>query len=175
MVTQEYLKLILDYNPDTGEFIWKQRPKEHFKKIRTCHMWNAKWVGKKAGSPEASGHMQIAIDGRRYKSHRLAWLYIYGVWPTKLVDHANGITDDNRIKNLREASRSQNAANSKKPRNNTSGFKGVCWDKSSQKWHARITVNKKEIHIGHFDCAELAHLAYSEYAAKLQKQFARID
>jgi hypothetical protein len=93
-LTREQLKEALDYNPDTGLFTWKKLPKAAHRKK----------VGEIAGSHDEKGYIRIGINGTVYKSHRLAWLYVYGQWPSKIIDHVNGVNDDNRISNLRDSS-----------------------------------------------------------------------
>jgi hypothetical protein len=94
---------------------------------------------------------------------------VYGEWPTDLIDHANGDPSDNRLCNLREANRATNAANARRPRDNTSGFKGVSWAKSARKWRATLAGK----HIGIYDTKEDAASAYARAAKELHGEFAR--
>ena len=137
-LTAEYLRSILDYNPDTGIFT---------RKVRAA---NCVKVGDRAGSPNGDGYLQIMVQSRKYLAHRLAWLYVYGVWPNDQLDHINRIRTDNRRANLREVSHKQNGQNKSKPSNNTSGHPGVSWYKRISKWQARIMHNYKLIHLGYF-------------------------
>lgn len=131
-------------------------------------------IGDVAGRINGNGHRQIGISGKRYMAHRLAWLYVYGVWPSKELDHINGIRDDNRIVNLREATRSENCRNRKKPVTNTSGLKGVTWHKAANKWAAQIKdYAQKHKHLGTFDCPAAAHFAYQVASDKLHGDFAK--
>ena len=91
------------------------------------------------------------------------------------VDHANGNPLDNRRSNLRLCTHSENAFNKRMMKNNTSGFKGVGWDKANQKWTAIISMNGKSIHLGRFPDAEDAALSYNEAATKYFGKFARIN
>ncbi|MDQ0154944.1 HNH endonuclease [Robertmurraya andreesenii] len=91
------------------------------------------------------------------------------------VDHINGNKLDNRKCNLRIATRSQNNYNKTTQSNSSSGFKGVSWSKQRNKWRARIHVNKKEIHLGFFEYAIDAALAYNEAAIKVHGEFARLN
>lgn len=93
--------------------------------------------------------------------------------PGELVDHIDGDRLNNRRSNLRVATQSQNQFNRSKPRNNTSGFKGVSWKKSHKSWQAIIKVHGKHIHLGYFDIPEEAHAAYMKAACKYAGQYAR--
>lgn len=146
-LTQERLIEILDYNQTTGLFSWK------------FNFGNAS-VGATAGCKHENGYIEIGVDGAVYKAHRLAWLYAYGVWPEAEIDHINGVRDDNRICNLREASRADNMQNKRTYKSSSSGLLGAMFHKSSGKWSAAIQVNGKRKHLGLFDTAEAAHFAY---------------
>lgn len=141
-LTQKYLQEILHYNPDTGAFKWAKTRK----RVR---------IGDTAGHIHARGYIHICILSRRYMAHRLAWFYVHGKWPQDEIDHINGVRDDNRIANLREANHVDNQRNRPIPKNNTSGIKGVWWDKKTNKWCAAVRVNGKRRYIGYFtDIAE---------------------
>lgn len=164
-LTQEYLKSILLYDPKSGLWYW-------LTKRGTAS------VGDIAGNiqgKEGYRYIGITIDGKSYLAHRLAHLYMTGEWPENHIDHEdlNGL--NNEWTNIRNATRSQNLGNQKIHSNNTSGFKGVCWDKKSGKWVVRIQVNKKSKTIGWFekDKLEEAATAYENAASELFKEFAR--
>jgi len=89
------------------------------------------------------------------------------------IDHINGDKLDNRRENLRSATRSQNKMNSGKPKNNTSGYKGVCWYKRGNKWRAQIGINGKLKHLGYFEDKEEAAKAYKKAAEKYHGEFVR--
>jgi hypothetical protein len=163
MVTYERLRELLDYDPETGVFRWKIYRNGRAK------------VGYIAGGFDKCGHRRIAIDGRFYPSHRLAWLYQTGKWPVALIDHINMVPDDNRFCNLREATKSQNGWNTGKRSDNTSGFKGVTWAKNVRRWMAQIQVHGKNKHLGTFDTPEQAHAAYAAAAKEFHGEFARVD
>ena len=148
MLTVEQLKHALDYDADTGVFIWRTRPGKAVK------------AGDVAGCVEKRiGYVTIGIAGRIYKAHRLAWLYAYGEWPKGLIDHINGNKADNRIANLRDVFADGNSQNVRKPnRRNKSGFMGVIWYQN--KWRASMSVNGKSKWLGDYSTPEEAHQVY---------------
>lgn len=162
MITQAELQQILHYDPLTGLFTW-------IKKIARCIN-----VGSVAGSLKPNGYIEIMINRTSYGAHRLAWLYVHGSFPPEFIDHANNIRNDNSLANLRKATRAQNAINSKISSKNTSGYKGVSWNKNGKKWQATIRINKKKIYLGSFDTAKKASKVYNAAAIKNHKEFVRL-
>jgi hypothetical protein len=120
-------------------------------------------------------YRRIIIEKRRYIASRLAWLWVYGKWPNDFVDHANGNKQDDRIGNLRAATKSQNHANTSAPAHNTSGLKGVSWSKRYGFWLAQIQHKNKHHFLGYFVTPAEAHTAYREAASRLFGQFARSE
>lgn len=160
-MNQQYLKSVVSYDSETGVFRWiSPRP-------------GAK-VGTAIAHKSMKGYVFAVIDRRTYQCHRLAWLYVYGVWPPHHIDHINGVKNDNRICNLRLATPSQNQQNRPKPSSNTSGFKGVAWHNGAQKWQVYITVNKKRVHLGLFADKDMARLAYDDAAKRFFGEFANL-
>ena len=153
-LTAEKLRELLHYEPETGIFTRKVGSASQVK------------AGDVAGSPNGRGYLQITVQSRLYRAHRLAWLYVYGSWPEDQIDHINRNRSDNRISNLREVSHKQNHQNKSKPSNNTSGHPGVCWNKRKSKWVAQITHNQKQIYLGCFNTVEEA-IAARKAAEKL--------
>ena len=152
MLTQEHLKELLHYDPDTGIF------------TNLTQRANAVKIGSVAGAKKPSGYIYISVDNKLYRLHRLDWLYVYGEFPEKSLDHINEIKDDNSIINLRLATRQENAQNISSPQlNNTSGFRGVSWNKGVKKWTAAININGRKKHLGVFDTAEEAHECYVKF------------
>lgn len=123
MLTQEELKRLFRYDPETGKVMW----------INTYRRRR-----REAGQFNNRGYLVVSIDGTYYKLHRLIWLYVYGKSPESQIDHINGDPADNRLINLREATSSQNRSNSKIYSNNKSGTRGVFWDKEHSKWMVQI-------------------------------------
>jgi hypothetical protein len=164
-LTPERLREMLRYEPDTGEWRWLKAPRcrTHIK------------PGDKAGWRNPAGYLVMCIDHHQCKGHRLAFLYMIGRWPARDVDHRNGNPADDRWHNLREASRSQNAMNKKRPRHNASGFKGVSWHKKSRKWRAYIGPYRHVIHLGYFDTPEAAYEEYCRKARELFGEYARLQ
>jgi HNH endonuclease len=106
--------------------------------------------------------------------HCIAWLLHYGNWPQSEIDHINLIKIDNRICNLREATRQQNVWNSPLRSDNTTGYKGVTATKSG-KFEAGIKVNGKKKHLGTFDTELAAHAAYCAEVERRSGKFARLS
>lgn len=163
-LTQQTLKSLLRYDSTTGEFIWLVNRGRNFQHI-----------GKLAGTVQKSGHISIRINGTKYLSHRLAWLYMTGSWPDGMIDHSNGNPSDNRFINLRVTDSSGNNRNSRKRKTNKSGYKGVSFFRKTEKWRASIVYNRRNISLGLFENPEDAHKAYVEAAKRLHGDFARFD
>ena len=153
MINQQELKQLLTYDPETGVFVWKERPREMFSSDGQWKSWNAKFSGKVAGgeiTPQVITYRTIGIHCRTYQAHRLAWLYVYGKWPDEMIDHINGDGTDNRIANLRDVDRSTNGRNARRPKDNKSGVVGVHWKKSMGRWAACISTGGTQKNLGYF-------------------------
>lgn len=152
-LTHSELKKRINYNPETGVFIWLPREAKN---------WNSRWAGKVAGSKSLDGYVAINLHNKLYKAHRLAWLYMTGKWPELMIDHINHDKMDNRFVNLREADFKVNGQNAALRSTNTSGHNGVCWHKNCNLWRVRIKVDNKHRHIGYFKNLEDAVKAREE-------------
>lgn len=159
MITLQRLKEVLSFNPDTGEFLWK---------MRTAHRIK---IGDIAGYIANRGiklqYVEIRIDNKLYLGHRLAWLYHYGDWPEKHIDHIDHNGLNNKISNLRDVSCRENSMNHRLHKNNSSGVNGVYWNTRLNKWVVEIILNRKKKYLGCFDdlseAAEARKVADIEY------------
>ena len=139
-----HLKSSFTYSPETGELIRNRN-------------------NKLANSLDAYGYIQLAYCKKMYKAHRLIWAIVNGKMSEGQIDHINGIRSDNRLINLRVVTQQQNSFNKqKKSKSNKSGYRGVCWNKRSNKWQSSISVNGKNIYLGVFENIESARQAYLE-------------
>lgn len=127
--------------------------------------------GSLAGKTDSNGHRQITLNGRAYLAHRLAWTVTHGYWPNHHIDHKNGDRADNRPKNLRACTSSQNCANARISKSNTTGFKGVTIH--GDRFRAQIAKDGKKMLLGVFTTKEEAHAAYVAASKVLFGKFAR--
>lgn len=157
ILTQCRLKELLNYDPETGLFT---------RRIKRAGIRAN--IGDIAGKFVDGDYVNIKINGKIYKAHRLAWMYVYGDFPDGEIDHINRIKHDNRIKNLRIVNRCDNMQNIINPsKSNTCGFRGVSFKKEFGLYFSRIQTNNERIFLGYFDKAECAYAAYLEAKAKL--------
>lgn len=146
--SKEQISQAFSYSPLTGEFV----P-----------------LSQGASITRATGYVILRIGKKTALAHRVAWLLVYGSYPENILDHANGVRDDNRIANLRVANKALNGANTGLYKNNTSGIKGVSFKKSSRKWVA--SIGKSRTHLGYFDDKESAAEAYAKAAKDRYGEF----
>jgi hypothetical protein len=162
-VSQDRLRSLLDYDPESGQFTWKVSRGRRAK------------PGTVAGATDTHGHCQIRVDGRSYAAHRLAFLYMTGGWPHSQIDHKNRNRSDNRWANLRDATPSQNCANRLPARNIVGGgYRGVL--KVGNRYQAHISFRdeagkKKRLHLGMFASADDAHQAHLAAAIERHGDF----
>lgn len=148
IITQDYLRQILDYDPETGIFTW----------LKTMPPRGRK--GAIAGHTAKNGRPIIGLHQKLYYSYRLAWLYMTGAWPAKDLDHIDGNPANNRFANLRPCTMSQNQENLRKCRSSSkSGVLGA-WPTPGGRWYSAIKASGKYMYLGNFDSAEKAHAAY---------------
>jgi len=160
-VSQQELKTIVHYDPETGLFTW------------LSNRGGKAFAGSVAGSVNRRGYVELTIACRKWLAHRLAWYYMHGAVPVA-VDHINGNRQDNRLENLREVTRSENQCNRGVLANNTSGYAGVSWHKKSKAWVVRLMKNGKSHMIGYFKDLELAGLVASEARSLYHGTFAKV-
>jgi hypothetical protein len=150
----------LIYDAESGKLFWREKDVSE----PNATSWNTRYAGKEAGSHDHAGYVTLNINGKHYRAHRLAWLLQFGVWPDIELDHINRNRSDNRIENLRLATKAQNAINSGVPANSSCGVKGVHWHSGARKWRAKIKVNGRSQHLGYFRDRAAASAAYDEAA-----------
>jgi hypothetical protein len=159
-ITHSELLSIIHYDPTTGVFTNKVDRGAFF-------------AGERAGSrrPDKMGYLKISLRCDRIYLHRLAWFYVHGVWPNGDIDHIDGVKSNNAISNLRVATRSENTCNKGPTRRNTTGYKGVSYDKRRKKYVAHIKKDYRSIGLGRYDTAQEAYAAYCSAARALQGVF----
>lgn len=128
------------------------------------------YVGRIASISARLGYRQVRLNKRLYSESRLIWLWVYGVLPKNEIDHINGIRDDNRIQNMRDATRAENVRNQGSRGPNLKGT-----SRRKNRWIAQIGANYKRIHLGVFDTEREAHAAYCEAARALYGDFAKVS
>lgn len=151
------------YCPDTGELRCKIDRPARAKK------------GEIAGTLTKLGYVNVTIDGQHYMAHRIIWKIVTGEDPVGLIDHRDGDGANNRFQNLRIADHSKNICNSKVRSDNTSGVKGVSYDKRSRKWDAYIMRDQRAFRLGQFRTIEEAATVVRSARAELHREFARMD
>lgn len=156
MLTQEKLKKLLHYSPETGEFRWR------------VFRGNTAKAGSVAGCLKSDGYRTLHVGGRLHMEHRLAHLYMTGEWPPHEIDHINGNRADNRWCNLRQATRSQNCMNM-----GGGPSKGVSFYPRYGKWVARIKRDGRRHFLGYFNTETEARDAYSNASALLHGEFGK--
>lgn len=157
-MTQEELRELLNYDPDTGVF------------TRKVARGPAR-SGAVVGYARRDGYLAIKVNYNLYLAHRLAFLYMEGEFPPEMCDHINGCKADNRWVNLRHATRAENCQNSATRSDNTSRVKGVGWDKATGKWRARAGINGKQNYLGRFVNLEDAKAAVREARTAAHGEF----
>lgn len=158
---QSYLvkrvRAVFAYDPDNGGLYRRQS-------------------GQRAGRALRNGYRSVCVDGEAWREHRLVWIWAHGVVPGEYdeIDHIDGDRANNRIENLRLVSRAQNQWNARVRKDNTSGLKGVSWNKKANLWAANISINGKVVYLGMFPSAKEAHEAYAARAKEIRGEYARV-
>lgn len=157
-LTQDLLKELLHYDPDTGVF--------------TCRKTRGNMpAGSIVGNVKQDGYLGFCLNRKHYRAHRLAWLYMTGEWPEVLIDHKNGNPLDNRFENLREASHSENCQNiktaTKRSKTGLLGVRKMTAPNGNVRFQAAIRMNKQFVYLGTYPTAEAAHAVYMEAKKEL--------
>lgn len=166
-----YLCECFEYDQDRGKLYWKERPLYHHKDASQNKRFNTRYSGKEAGRLGSAGYRSVIIDGVEYSSHRVMWKLVTKEDPD-IIDHINGVKDDNRWCNIRNVSQTQNNHNRSISSNNTTGYKGVSVCKDGR-FKAAIRIGEGErLFLGYFNKAEDAYKAYCEAADEHHKDYA---
>ena len=161
MLLLEELKRLLDYDENTGLFTWLVAESPRIK------------VGSTAGSLTDNGYIRLGVRGRLYLAHVLAVFYKTGEWPAKPVDHRNLIKHDNSYANLRLATHVENGWNKARYKCNSTGFKGVSFNRGRYEASARYQGKRK--YLGRYDTPEEAAEAYNIFCKNNHGDFCRLD
>lgn len=162
----EYLRACLRYESGTGFLYWRTRPISHFFNVRAYKFWNTRYAGKRAFCTEnGQGYYFGALDNEKYLTHRIIWKYVTGEEPPLIVDHVDRKPKNNRFKNFRAATKSQNNINS-------TVKKGIWFDAQRGKWQAYIKINGKRKHLGRHETKRAAQAARKKAAIELFGAFA---
>lgn len=175
-LNQRQLKALVHYEPKTGNFIWLKRDiRPNYRRFDLA--WNTRYASKIAGCVRHAGrelsYIKIRINKKNYQAHRLVFLYMTGEFPSCGIDHKDADGLNNRWNNLRKANQSQNLANRRINYNNTSGFKGVHFNKRDKCYQAYIGIKGKLKHLGSYNTADAAHASYMIAAKKYFGNFSR--
>lgn len=162
MITQERLKEVLYYHPESGDFVWINPQSTRVK------------VGDQAGTLSTRGYIVITIDGKKHYAQRLAVLYTTGAFYPEDTDHENGVKHHNWWRNLRPASATQNGLNAKLSAANNSGLKNISWSKRHQKWRVAMQVNEKHRDFGMYAELNSAIEACAQAMLTFHGDFARV-
>lgn len=174
--TKEYFDRYLKL--EDGRLYWKSRDRSEFSSDRIFKSWNSRYPGLLAETthePKPGYKCKVTrLNKRLFKTHRIIFCMHYGFMPD-VVDHIDGNSLNNNPLNLRESTRSQNSMNMKVPSDNTTGYKGVTYDKSRSKYMVQISHGGIRVNGGRFNTAKEAALAYNELAKKYHGEFAKIN
>ena len=154
MITQDYIKSLFTYND--GRLYWNVRKSDRIR------------IGDEVGTKCSDGRINVKLDGKNYRLHRLIFLYHHGYLPN-IIDHIDGNNTNNIIENLRPATVKQNGQNRSKQKNNTSGHKGVYFHKSTQKWVAYCDEDS----LGYYDTSDEAAEKVSSYRKMKHGEFSK--
>jgi hypothetical protein len=176
-LTHEMLKTLLSYDTDTGIFVWKERPLIMYKSQRECTRFNNQYAGKVATTLSKRGFYQIHIFMKSYKAITLAWFYAHGKWPKSCLDNIDSDKLNLKIKNIREATKTDIQQSRYKPdAKNKTGLIGVVPVKylGETRYKARININRKTFYLGMYKTPEEAHEAYVNAKRQISPEFSML-
>lgn len=178
----ETLRQLLRYEPETGKLFWRERGPEWFSPsgrnsaIHQSCVWNTRYADSLAlNTPDSHGYLHGRIFKKKTYAHRAAWIINHGSYPEGSIDHIDGDKRNNRISNLRIALPTENGWNRGKNKNNTTGYKGVFYDKRDGFYYARIGVDGQSFSLGRSQTAEGAHNLYVQASQKMHGDFSRTE
>lgn len=149
-ISAEMLRALVSYDPATGVFCWRSSA-------------GGVMPGSVAGNLNSNGYEVLGLAGTKYRKHRLAWLYVHGVWPNGTIDHIDGNRKNNALSNLRDVPKQLNNQNRVRPgRANASGFLGVYWSEKRKGYLGQVSVDGKKKRRGPYKTLERAYQAYVE-------------
>lgn len=134
MLTHKELLERLHYDPFTGQFTWL---------MDSC----SRESGSLAGYKNPKGYIIVTVNNFGYRSHRLAWFYMKGIWPTHNIDHIDGDKSNNRFSNLRDVTQQHNTQNQRRVNGKVPGFH---FNKTQNRWVIQLYINGKHKHLGSF-------------------------
>lgn len=172
-ITQSEARRLFSYCHDSGELTWAPRPRSDFKSIQAFRAWNTKYAHKVAGTIRGDGYVIARINGVNTCLHRVVWTFVNGSPGDMDIDHIDRNPSNNRIGNLRLASRQQNIANSRLRKNNSSNAKGVTRSRGGR-WVASIHISGSLRYIGTYDTVTEASDAYMRAARSAFNEFATL-
>lgn len=173
MIPRETLLSLLRYEANSGKLFWRVRGIQWFDScldpVGYCRSWNKRYAGREALTfRNSEGYCEGTVLGKFVQAHRVIWLMETGEWPEK-IDHQDGVTDNNRLSNLRAVDGIENNKNRRMSKNNTSGVMGVTWNRKVGKWQALIREGRKTHYLGVFH--NLADAAAARKNAELKLGF----
>lgn len=159
--SQDVLRQLLDYDPETGALTWKERGIEWFSAPDRHKAWNSRYAGKPAFTAISNGYLVGAIKCigiKRGYAHRVVWAIQSGSWPN-VIDHIDGDKTNNRASNLRDVTHSENLRNMPRRKDNSSGHTGIYWSARDRGFYAHIRIAGQTENLGLFRCKTAALIA----------------